>query len=118
MKTNRTIAEKIFDEHIIDDSYGDTKIIKLDRVFAHEITTPTALKDLEAKGMDKVFDPEKIKVVIDHVTPSTNTLSAIQSKVLRDWANNKCSPKVLWSDPAQWQNAVLRPDETDTSVYL
>ncbi len=82
----KTIAEKIFDAHIIDDSYGDTKIIELARVFAHEITTPPALKDLEAKGLDKVYDPDKIKVVIDHVTPSKDTMSAIQSKVLREWA--------------------------------
>jgi len=82
----KTIAQKIFDSHIIDDSFGDTKIISLDAVFAHEITTPPAIKDLEAKGLDKVFDVNKIKVVIDHVTPSKDTLSAIQSKVLRDWA--------------------------------
>jgi 3-isopropylmalate/(R)-2-methylmalate dehydratase large subunit len=84
--TGKTIAQKIFDAHIIDNSYGDTKIIKLDAVFAHEITTPPAIKDLEAKGLDKVFDPSKIKVVIDHVTPSKDSLSAIQGKTLRDWA--------------------------------
>jgi 3-isopropylmalate/(R)-2-methylmalate dehydratase large subunit len=82
----KTIAQKIFDSHIVDDSYGDTKIIKLDAVFAHEITTPPAIKDLEAKGLDKVFDPTKIKAVIDHVTPSKDSLSAIQAKTLRDWA--------------------------------
>ncbi|MCP4763952.1 MAG: 3-isopropylmalate dehydratase large subunit [archaeon] len=83
----KTIAQKIFDSHIIDESYGNTKVIKLDAVFAHEITTPPAIKDLEAKGMDEVFDPSKIKVVIDHVTPAKDTLSAIQGKVLREWAN-------------------------------
>lgn len=85
----KTIAQKIFDAHIVDDSYGDTKIIKLDRVFAHEVTTPPAIKDLEAKGMDKVFDPSKIKAVIDHVTPAKDSLSAIQGKVLRDWAHRQ-----------------------------
>ena len=82
----KTISEKIFDAKTIDKSYGDTRVISLDRVFAHEITTPPAIKDLVAKGLDKVFDPTKIKVVIDHVTPSKDTLSAIQAKTLRDWA--------------------------------
>ncbi len=82
----KTIAQKIFDSHIVDDSFGDTKIVKLDAVFAHEITTPPAIKDLESKKLDKVFDPTKIKAVIDHVTPSKDTLSAIQAKTLRDWA--------------------------------
>ena len=65
---------------------GKTKILKLDTVFAHEITTPSALKDLEAKGMDEVFDPSKIKAVIDHVVPAKDTLSAVQGKIMRDWA--------------------------------
>jgi len=86
IELGKTIAQKIFDAHIIDDSYDTTKIIQLDRVFAHEITTPPAIKDLEAKDLDEVFDPNKIKAVIDHVTPSKDTKSAIQAKVLRKWA--------------------------------
>jgi 3-isopropylmalate/(R)-2-methylmalate dehydratase large subunit len=82
----KTIAQKIFDAHIVDDSYGTTKVIRLDAVFTHEITTPPAIKDLELKKLDTVFDATKIKAVIDHVTPSKDTLSAIQAKTLRDWA--------------------------------
>jgi 3-isopropylmalate/(R)-2-methylmalate dehydratase large subunit len=86
MGTGKTIAQKIFDTHIVDNSYGDLKVIRLDAVFAHEITTPPAIQDLVAKNLDKVFDPKKIKAVIDHVTPSKDTLSAIQAKTLREWA--------------------------------
>ncbi|HEU0265842.1 MAG TPA: 3-isopropylmalate dehydratase large subunit, partial [Geobacterales bacterium] len=35
---------------------------------------------------DRVFDPSKIKAVIDHVTPSKDTKTATQAKILRDWA--------------------------------
>ena len=52
----------------------------------HEITTPVAIADLEYRGMDRVFDPSKIKAVIDHVTPSKDSKTAIQAKILRDWA--------------------------------
>ena len=82
----KTIAQKIFDAHIIDDRFGDTVIISLDRVFAHEITTPPAIKDLELRGLDSVFNPSKIKAVIDHVTPSKDSLSAIQAQIMRKWA--------------------------------
>jgi 3-isopropylmalate/(R)-2-methylmalate dehydratase large subunit len=36
--------------------------------------------------MDAVFDPTKIKAVIDHVTPAKDTKTAEQGKTLRDWA--------------------------------
>jgi len=42
--------------------------------------------DLMAKGKDRVFDPDKIKAVIDHVSPAKDTKTAQQGKILRDWA--------------------------------
>jgi 3-isopropylmalate/(R)-2-methylmalate dehydratase large subunit len=82
----KTLAEKIFENHVADKPFGDTWVLKLDRVFCHEITTPIAINDLIAKGMDKVFDPTKIKAVIDHVTPAKDSKTAEQGKILRDWA--------------------------------
>jgi 3-isopropylmalate/(R)-2-methylmalate dehydratase large subunit len=66
--------------------FPDTHVLKLDRVFCHEITTPIAITDLMARGMDRVFDPTKIKAVIDHVTPAKDSKTAEQGKILRDWA--------------------------------
>ncbi len=82
----KTIAEKIFETHLVDEPFGDVSVLKLDRVFCHEITTPTAIQDLVARGKDRVFDPEKIKAVIDHVTPAKDSKTALQGKILRDWA--------------------------------
>jgi 3-isopropylmalate/(R)-2-methylmalate dehydratase large subunit len=82
----RTLTEKIFDAHRIDELDGGIHVLKLDAVFCHEITTPIAINDLVARGKDRVFDPDKIKVVIDHVTPSKDTKTAIQAKILREWA--------------------------------
>jgi len=61
----------------------------LDTVFCHEITTPVAISDLVEKGMDRVFDPAKLKVVIDHVTPAKDSKTATQGKILRDWARRQ-----------------------------
>jgi len=82
----QTIAEKIFETHLVDKPAPDTWILRLDAVFCHEITTPLAVNDLVKRGLDKVFDKNKIKAVIDHVTPAKDSKSAEQGKVLRDWA--------------------------------
>ena len=82
----KTIAQKIFDAHRIDRPAEGIEVIRLDGVFCHEITTPIAINDLVARGKDRVFDPERIKVVIDHVTPAKDSKTAAQGKVLRDWA--------------------------------
>ncbi len=82
----KNIAQKIFDEHIIEKKTDDTYIIKLDLVCCHEITTPSAIMDLVKRNKDKVFDKDKIKAVIDHVTPAKDSKTATQGKILRDWA--------------------------------
>ena len=82
----KTIAEKIFDTHIVDNPSQEMCVINLDAVFCHEITTPIAITDLQKRGKDRVFDPDKIKAVIDHVTPAKDSKTALQGKILRDWA--------------------------------
>jgi 3-isopropylmalate/(R)-2-methylmalate dehydratase large subunit len=82
----KTIAEKIFKAHLVDEPFGDVSVLKLDRVFCHEITTPTAIQDLVVRGKDRVFDPDKIKAVIDHVTPAKDSKTAMQGKIMREWA--------------------------------
>ncbi len=85
----KTIAEKIFDEHRIEELSGGFHVLKIDAVFCHEITTPIAIDDLVSRGKDRVFDPSRIKVVIDHVTPAKDTKTALQGKILRDWARRQ-----------------------------
>ena len=82
----KTVAEKIFDSHRIDQPSDDIHVLRLDAVFCHEITTPVAINDLIARGKDRVFDPRRIKAVIDHVTPAKDSKTATQGKILRDWA--------------------------------
>ena len=82
----KTIAQKIFETHRIDNPTKDIHVLSLDAVFCHEITTPIAINDLVRRGKDRVFDPSKIKVVIDHVTPAKDSKTAQQGKTLREWA--------------------------------
>ncbi|MBC8208101.1 MAG: 3-isopropylmalate dehydratase large subunit [Desulfobulbaceae bacterium] len=82
----KTIAEKIFDAHLRDTPAPGNMVLDLDVVMCHEITTPIAIMDLMEKGMDRVFDTTKIKAVIDHVTPAKDSKTAMQGKIMRDWA--------------------------------
>ncbi len=82
----QTIAEKIFASHLREQVSKNTVVLDIDVVMCHEITTPIAIVDLMEKGMDKVFDPTKIKAVIDHVTPAKDSKTAMQGKIMREWA--------------------------------
>lgn len=83
----KTIAEKIFETHLKDQPSSENMVLDLDVVMCHEITTPIAIMDLMEKNMDKVFDTTKIKAVIDHVTPAKDSKTAMQGKIMREWAN-------------------------------
>ncbi len=87
-----TITEKIFAAHKRDEPFPGTTVVDLDVVMCHEITTPVAIADLEWRGKDRVFDPTRIKAVIDHVTPAKDTKTAVQGKMLRDWARRHALP--------------------------
>ncbi|MEN8188481.1 MAG: 3-isopropylmalate dehydratase large subunit [Thermodesulfobacteriota bacterium] len=82
----KTIAQKIFDAHLRDTPTPDNMVLDIDVVMCHEITTPIAIMDLVEKDMDRVFDPTRIKAVIDHVTPAKDSKTAAQGKIMRDWA--------------------------------
>lgn len=82
----QTIAEKIFAAHLRDTPTPDNMVLDIDVVMCHEITTPIAIMDLVEKGMDRVFSPDRIKAVIDHVTPSKDSKTATQAKIMRDWS--------------------------------
>jgi 3-isopropylmalate/(R)-2-methylmalate dehydratase large subunit len=88
----KTIAEKIFESHLRDAPTQENVVLDIDVVMCHEITTPIAINDLMSRGMDRVFDVNRIKAVIDHVTPSKDSKTAIQAKTLRDWARRHRIP--------------------------
>jgi 3-isopropylmalate/(R)-2-methylmalate dehydratase large subunit len=65
---------------------GELVDAKIDIVMCHDVTTPPAISMLREKGIDKVFDPEKIVVTPDHFQPAKDIKSAELHKRLHDWA--------------------------------
>ena len=41
----------------------------LDMILANDITAPLAIDEFEKAGFDKVFDKEKIALIMDHFVP-------------------------------------------------
>lgn len=82
-----TITEKILAAHCGRDVVRPGELIsaKLDVVMCHDVTTPPAVSMLEKRGMDRVFDPDKIVVIPDHFVPNKDIKSAELAKRLREW---------------------------------
>ncbi len=89
-----TITEKIFARAAGKDSVkpGDIVNAKVDGVMCHDVTTPPAISMLKEKGIDKVFDPEKLYVTPDHFQPPKDIKSAELHKRLDAWAKEKKLP--------------------------
>ncbi|ADY25727.1 3-isopropylmalate dehydratase large subunit [Deinococcus proteolyticus MRP] len=86
-----TIAEKILAAHAGKDAVTPGELLECttDLVLCHEITTPAALRMLEERGMDRVFDPEKIVAVPDHSVPAMNIKAAQMYQKLKSWVHEK-----------------------------
>ena len=68
---------------------GDVIDAKIDCIMCHDVTTPAAISMLKEKGIDKVFDKEKIVVTPDHFQPAKDIKSAELHKRLDSWAREK-----------------------------
>ena len=83
-----TITEKILAKAARKKKVAPGELIdaKIDVVMCHDVTAPAAISMLVEKGIDKVFDREKIIVTPDHYQPAKDVKSAELHKRLDDWA--------------------------------
>ena len=83
-----TITEKILAKAAGKDLVrpGDLVDAGIDVVMCHDVTTPPAISMLVEKGIDKVFDREKIIVTPDHFQPAKDVKSAELHRRLDKWA--------------------------------
>lgn len=66
---------------------GQLISVKLDLVLGNDITTPVAIKELNKTKLDKVFDKDKVALVLDHFTPNKDIKSAEHCKMVREFAD-------------------------------
>ena len=83
-----TMTQKILAAHAGLESVTAGQLIeaKLDLVLGNDITSPVAINELEKAGVDKIFDRERIALVMDHFTPNKDIKAAEQVKKVRTFA--------------------------------
>ena len=83
-----TMTQKILAAHAGKASVAAGELIeaKLDLVLGNDVTTPVAITEFENAGFTKVFDKDKIAIVLDHFTPCKDINAAKLSLQARTFA--------------------------------
>ncbi len=71
MTKSRTLYDKIWDDHLVDEEPDGTCLIYIDRHLVHEVTSPQAFEGLRLSGR-MVHAPDKTLCVVDHNVPTTD----------------------------------------------
>ena len=87
-----TLTQKILAAHAGLESVTAGQLInaKLDIVLGNDITTPVAVNEFRKAGFDKVFDKDRVAIVLDHFVPNKDIKAAEQSKQCREFACSHC----------------------------
>ncbi|PHR19765.1 MAG: 3-isopropylmalate dehydratase large subunit [Sphingopyxis sp.] len=80
MTEPKTLYEKIWDAHVVDQRDDGTALIYIDRHLVHEVTSPQAFEGLRLAGR-KVRRPDLTLAVPDHNLPTTARLDAEGNKI-------------------------------------
>jgi 3-isopropylmalate/(R)-2-methylmalate dehydratase large subunit len=71
MTKPRTLYDKIWADHLVDEQPDGTCLIYVDRHLVHEVTSPQAFEGLRLAGR-KVRAPDKTLCVVDHNVPTSD----------------------------------------------
>jgi 3-isopropylmalate/(R)-2-methylmalate dehydratase large subunit len=72
----RTLYDKIWDDHLVDEQKDGTCLLYIDRHLVHEVTSPQAFEGLRM-AKRKVRAPEKTLAVVDHNVPTSDRSKGI-----------------------------------------
>ena len=76
MANPRTLYDKIWDDHVVDQQADGTCLLYIDRHLVHEVTSPQAFEGLRLTGRT-VRQPHKTLAVVDHNVPTTDRSEGI-----------------------------------------
>ncbi|HZD26677.1 MAG TPA: aconitase family protein, partial [Alphaproteobacteria bacterium] len=93
MSKPRTLYDKIWDSHLVDQQEDGTCVLYIDRHLVHEVTSPQAFEGLRMAGR-KVRRPDATLAVADHNVPTTDRSKGIddeESKLQVDTLTRNCA---------------------------
>src|SRR5262249_49062280 len=82
MPTPRTLYEKIWASHLVDEQPDGTCLLYIDRHLVHEVTSPQAFEGLRQNGR-KVRRPDATLAVPDHNVPTSDRSKGIAEEESR-----------------------------------
>jgi 3-isopropylmalate/(R)-2-methylmalate dehydratase large subunit len=83
----QTISEKIISQHAGKPvKAGDIAIVRVDGVMATDATAPFAIKAFRQMGGKRLWDSERVSLIIDHASPAPNETVANLHKLMRDFS--------------------------------
>ena len=69
---------------------GDLVVVRPDRFLLHDSIGPSVIRILEQDlGVERLPEPERVAVTIDHVAPAANLATATNQQLLRGWARRQ-----------------------------
>ncbi|TAK46824.1 MAG: 3-isopropylmalate dehydratase large subunit [Xanthobacteraceae bacterium] len=71
MANARTLYDKIWDDHLVDEQPDGTCLLYIDRHLVHEVTSPQAFEGLRVAHR-QIRAPQKTLAVVDHNVPTTD----------------------------------------------
>jgi 3-isopropylmalate/(R)-2-methylmalate dehydratase large subunit len=78
----KTLAEKVYDAHVVRSAAGEPDLLFIDLHLVHEVTSPQAFDGLRAAGR-KVRRPDLTMATEDHNVPTLDILAPIADPVSR-----------------------------------
>jgi 3-isopropylmalate/(R)-2-methylmalate dehydratase large subunit len=118
--TPKTLYDKLWDQHLVQDDPNGTSLIYIDRHLVHEVTSPQAFEGLHLAGR-KPWKTSSMLAVPDHNVPTTvdnseidDPVSRLQIQTLDQNCNHFGITEFGMSDPRQGIVHVIGPEQGAT----
>jgi len=82
MSQGKTLFDKVWDAHVVETVPDGPQVIYIDKHLIHEVTSPQAFAELEARGLE-VFRPNQIVATADHNVPTLGQELPIRDELSR-----------------------------------
>jgi 3-isopropylmalate/(R)-2-methylmalate dehydratase large subunit len=82
----KTLFDKIWDKHVVDEIKGGPSVLYIDRHLVHEVTSPQAFAGIEKRGIS-LFRPANTVATPDHNVPTMDQHLSIKDELSRFQVN-------------------------------
>ena len=82
MSQSKTLFDKVWDAHVVETVPDGPQVIYIDKHLIHEVTSPQAFAELEARGLE-IFRPNQIVATADHNVPTLGQELPIRDELSR-----------------------------------